>query len=522
LLYLGSQSGDVRLIITNETPPKGPYMTLSHRWSSLKYKKLDSSTMTQLRRAVDVIRLPPVFQDAIKIARHLGIHHLWIDSLCIMQDENNRLDWIKESKMMGRVYASASLNISATSSFDGRGGLLGKSSWASRVPSQIELDFEGLPRKYLLIDGELWEDEVDNGPLNNRGWVFQERYLARRVAHFGESQLAWECRERRALEVFPDGLPPSLGVPNQKHECNVAMAEAPSHSNKLQDVEFAKDWQKLLRDYSGCELTFPRDKLMAIEGIATHIMTARPGDAYLAGVWESSALYDLPWHRDQDDCDLFPLTETYGRAPSWSWASVDGDISFPLADSVLSQVHGCYAEVKGLISHDTAINNDVNTMGTIQVAGTCLPLHIRCSADNDIVGFDLPGFHFSSTDDPLESTIYFECAKVVAQSLSRSGKLLFMPLFSMTQAIYGIVLHKVHGPGEHRRIGAIEISLMANMRGTWSERQERNTLKRRAQLEAVMTLDGSERIAEIWNRPAVMFMLYLEKRKPPLRTINIS
>ncbi|KAI8628517.1 HET-domain-containing protein [Xylariaceae sp. FL1651] len=522
LLYLGSQAGDVRLIITSENPPDGPYITLSHRWTNQKYKKLESSTIAQLQQTVNVIHLPQVFQDTIKIARHLGIHYLWIDSLCIKQDKDNITDWLKESKMMDRIYGFAHLNISATWSVKAGDRLLGKSSWASKLPSQIEIDFEHVSRKYFVIDGSLWDNEVDNGPLNDRGWVFQERYLARRVAHFGESQLAWECREWRALEMFPGGLPQSLGVSATKHECATATTEPTSRSTKLQVSKFAIEWQRLLDDYSGCELEFRRDKLIALEGIARRIMTSRPGDTYLAGLWKSTALYDLPWHRNEYDREQFPIAKTCDRAPSWSWASVDGHIVFPLADDFFPEVHECHADVKGLSGHSRAMSNEVLTTGTIQLEGICLPLSLQWSEDNDIIGFSVPGFQFSTTKGLLKSTIYFECATEVSYALSSSRKLLFMPLFTMTRSIYGIVLQKVYGLSEHRRIGAVHIALMTTTEIALEDRHDRNILERKQQPQIVAHCDAMKKFIEKWSRPALMFILYLKKRKPPFRHVNIS
>lgn len=120
--------------------------------------------------------------------------------------------------------------------------LLGNGSWTAKTPAQVEIYIEGQTRKYFVIDGNLWNDEVEHGPLNNRGWVSQERYLARRIAHFGESQLAWECREWRALEMFPNGLPRWLGVPRAKFEHTIAATERASQSTQAQAVELATVW----------------------------------------------------------------------------------------------------------------------------------------------------------------------------------------------------------------------------------------------------------------------------------------
>lgn len=83
--------------------------------------------MAQLHRRIDILNLPNPFQDAIRIARHLGIHYLWIDSLCIKQDKDDRSDWLEESRKMGQVYSNACLNVSATCSVGGDERLLGQS-----------------------------------------------------------------------------------------------------------------------------------------------------------------------------------------------------------------------------------------------------------------------------------------------------------------------------------------------------------------------------------------------------------
>lgn len=119
LIYIGSHDRDVKLIISEESPPNGPYMSLSHRWGSQVYTKLDSTTITQLQSAIDIGALPQVFQEAIKVARFLGINYMWIDALCIKQDKDDLSDWEVESLKMGKVYSQAILNLSATLSQDG-------------------------------------------------------------------------------------------------------------------------------------------------------------------------------------------------------------------------------------------------------------------------------------------------------------------------------------------------------------------------------------------------------------------
>ncbi|KAK8024958.1 hypothetical protein PG990_002781 [Apiospora arundinis] len=473
--------------------------------------------MEMLQQAVEVESLPYVFQDAITIARRLGIYYLWIDSLCIKQDEDLR-DWEVESESMGRIYASAYLNISATWSVSVGDNLLGKRTCVTKAASPIQIDMGNLTHTYYALDGDLWSDEFDFGPLNYRGWVFQERYLARRVVHFGQSQMAWECKEGRALEMFPDGLPRLLGQ-HPKFECAWATVQLTSQQPAQSEVlEFARDWQNLLENYCRCDFSFPRDKLMALKGISTQIAMNRPGDFYLAGAWKSTVLFDLSWHRHESERKEYPIANTYERAPSWSWASVDGSVQFPLAQEAFSNLIERYAEVEGLAGHGIVIDDKFVTTGTIRLKASCIPLTLQLSEDNDITGFHGAGFRFSTTKGPFRSAIYFECTNEVLFSLSRAGKLLLVPLFSTSHSIYGIIVQKVRGVGEHRRVGAVRITLMA-ITGDLQEPGGNSD---------IMETDLDHRISHMdylsakWSISASIFSHYLMQQKPGSRCINIS
>ncbi|KAK8124052.1 hypothetical protein PG999_003970 [Apiospora kogelbergensis] len=381
----------------------------------------------------------------------------------------------------------------------------------------MEVKLEGLPYTYHVLDGSIWSNEVDSGPLNQRGWVFQERHLARRVLYFGKTQMAWGCKEKRALEMFPTGIPSCSIQPDREFDLMGNMTQATSNITPLGLPGFVKDWQDLLEDYSTCEFSFPRDKLMALEGISTQLAIARPGDSYFAGAWKSTALFDLPWHRHQDDRDEYPATDTSERAPSWSWACVDGAIQFPLAQEVFPRVRECYAQVKTLAGHSVTIGDNVRTVGSIQMEASCLPLRLQLSEQNDIIGFYGPGFRFSTTNGPLQSAIYLECADQVACLLSNAGKLLLIPLFSTVNFIYCIVVWKIRGVSEHRRVGAVNIALME-----LTDEETRGT-RDILQQDIDHPLPGMlpDNLSEKWNLPALRLVLSL-KQKPLFRCVNIS
>lgn len=130
LVDIGTETSDraaVKLVETAKTKPEGPYVTLSHCWG-------DASLVTQLVQdnkaafLAELPSLPPTLEDAIVATKRLGARYIWIDSLCIVQDDKG--DWARESALMASVYRNALCNIAATAAEDSRGGLFHQRSQA--------------------------------------------------------------------------------------------------------------------------------------------------------------------------------------------------------------------------------------------------------------------------------------------------------------------------------------------------------------------------------------------------------
>jgi Heterokaryon incompatibility protein (HET) len=120
-------------------------MTLSHCWGTEGHLTTSTETLAERKAGIRIPDLPPTFRDAVQITRHLGIKYLWIDSLCILQD--NISDWEKESALMGSIYSTSYLNIVATHSGDSRGGCFSKrwvpleSSIVEDIPSKLSMNY---------------------------------------------------------------------------------------------------------------------------------------------------------------------------------------------------------------------------------------------------------------------------------------------------------------------------------------------------------------------------------------------
>ncbi|KAK2009231.1 HET-domain-containing protein [Colletotrichum eremochloae] len=450
LLYISNAGQSARLILTKDTPPLHPYITLSHRWGDLEYDKLTSSNIQDFQTSVDVGRLPKVFQDAIALSWSLGIHYLWIDSLCIKQDPDLS-DWETEALLMQKVYSNSMLNISASR--------LGKEKedkplncpqpWDVSRPTHVIMEIEKQKKPYWLIDGNIWEDEVEDTPLMQRAWVFQERFLAPRVLHFGKRQLAWECNELTALEMFPKGLPSFL-LPQSKSNILSTLTGDESRGDNA-SRNFREAWRFLVGQYSRCELTYGKDKLIAFSGVAK-MLEAYTGNEYIAGTWKNTLIYDLGWYRSGCDSEDFPSASTAYRAPSWSWMSVEGEIFLP---SALDDVAEHFATILSYPPSEDVGSSALRAKGQIELE--CIPLKITSIKwkGDTITEFEVAGI--SIVDDIAESgsQLNLEGSEGEIKSLTHQG-IFMVPLFSTNLAVFSVVVSE-GGSGSYKRVGAAKI-----------------------------------------------------------------
>jgi hypothetical protein len=170
------------------------YLTLSHCWGGKTFTTLRRKNLEAFRDAIPIDELSKTFRDAITVTRNLGYRCLWIDSICIIQGDKE--DWKQKSALMGNIYANTDLNIGAVDSPDGDTGLffnrLKKQIFGWKVNCGVEAGSSKTRSWHCTPKG--WRRSVfDSNVLSSRAWVFQERFLARRMLNFGARELTWEC-----------------------------------------------------------------------------------------------------------------------------------------------------------------------------------------------------------------------------------------------------------------------------------------------------------------------------------------
>jgi hypothetical protein len=304
----GEQTPEVRLYEPGQGET-GIYVALSHCWGKSQMLKTEKGLIDERKRRIPWNIIPKSFQDAITFVRGLGLHYLWIDSLCIVQDDKN--DWEKESAKMASIYKNSLLTIAAAKSIDSTGGCFSVVPLMGRTYEINGTDKEARP--FVIYARPKVSNWVDPAlPLFSRAWCFQERELSTRVVYFQHHELEWQCQTMRGSES-------SLKMSHREVE-KVSGLGSESDPHSMNDI-----WRKRVREYVELDLTYASDRLPALSGLAKHIQLTYGRGRYLAGLWTDSLLEDLMWWVREEHIDRMRRPETW-RAPSWSWASLEGPI----------------------------------------------------------------------------------------------------------------------------------------------------------------------------------------------------
>jgi hypothetical protein len=290
------------------------YIALSYPWGTEEPDIYPTKTSTFNARKAGIlfIELPPLFQDIVRCARELGIEYLWIDRLCIIQDDKE--DWKYQALKMGEVYGNATLTIAVASVTSPKDRILMErdSKWCAH---EIKINYNGVGSmsfRFRRRSHPLSKEGKggDYGVVSRRAWIWQERLLSQRTIFYTPSALKFECHCHSVWEGFGPGV------------------TGRSWSAQLDDIS-PHSWLTLMEEYTLRDIKHASDRLPAIESVMKRIEENK-GWSHNWGVWtwaawDTNALFDcLTWEpRETLGCHM--NEDSY--APTWSWASVEGPIS---------------------------------------------------------------------------------------------------------------------------------------------------------------------------------------------------
>lgn len=283
-----SYHNSVKLVQTHGTT--GAYCALSHCWGPVDRQPIRTlkENIQDHYSGIPLTALPRTFRDAVILTARMGIDYLWIDSLCIQQDDDD--DWRHEAAFMGPLYQQATLVIAAAGSRDPTGGLF----ICERLPKvSMQLPYAGNGSFNLAFRSPSMRPLKDDygGPLQERAWALQEFYLAQRIVLFMEQGVNWRCS---SCECDESGADDDLGL--YEH----------------------LGWFVLLKIYSRKKLTRPSDRMVALQGIVNEERKRRDDTFLSEGMWEKEIPQHLLWYRTS------VLAPGDPALPSWSWGATEG------------------------------------------------------------------------------------------------------------------------------------------------------------------------------------------------------
>ncbi|KAI1869359.1 uncharacterized protein JN550_005989 [Neoarthrinium moseri] len=301
--------------------------------------QLTAKTLEELQSGIVTSSLPSTINDAIHFAHDLGLKYIWVDALCIFQDSTQ--DKELEITRMGSYYGTNTVTLCAASAPGSSNGLRSTEPAPSlyRVPPLVlRCDVGGAGRILLHSSLDLRE------PITGRGWTLQESLLSRRLVIFSH-QLYWCCATANA--ACEGELATLPRVPNRNFGAPASLVPGVYPAQVLRDYPPEVQWYLVVGDFARRRLGVEADKLLAVSAFAGRVHarfracggprddgTARahrsPGAsiAYVAGLLLSRRDLSLVtpqlfWQVARTaDCTR---PKAY-RAPSWSWASVDGEL----------------------------------------------------------------------------------------------------------------------------------------------------------------------------------------------------
>ncbi|KAK5992343.1 hypothetical protein PT974_05747 [Cladobotryum mycophilum] len=308
------------------------YATLSHCWGPRTSKPPLRTLSTNLQSHFEGIPLNDLtlnFRDAVSISFKLGLRYLWIDSLCIIQDDTG--DWEVEAAKMADIYRQSYINLAASAAHDAHGGIIGPSSLhlsKLRVTTVINCDFQHMadPGSALVHDVEIMirpgaVDESSLGlirressPYFSRAWVLQEIALAPRTVYFTTDQMVWQCRHNFESE---DGTWWSV----RNAALNYGLASDYEHESMK--TRYDETWTLWIESYATRQLTFASDAGAAAAGLI-NFHKGLTGYTPMLGLWKETLSTDLQWLLSYDfsvgaQPPPAPATSSF---PTWSWLCV--------------------------------------------------------------------------------------------------------------------------------------------------------------------------------------------------------
>lgn len=336
-LYLIDLENDCITVSSGSTQ----YAALSYVWGGVTASTTTRQNLEILRLPQSltgnssVFEIPQTVRDAMTITKALGIRYLWVDSLCILNDDDKTK--YAHLQAMGSIYAQAYVTIVAAEGLDASHGIRGvnSSSRHHSVTNQL-IDFPSCP---LFANFEPLSDWERNSAWAKRAWTLQEALFSRRLLVFN-GLVHWSCRTEQWREGVQSRVQGATSFSKSYRADQLGLTIAP---RSFPDFAF---WAKLVEDYQKRALTFHSDILNAFAGITRELSLVFPGGFHY-GLPEMFFDIGLLWQSKRKikrrSVNVWNYLDSV-PAPSWSWVGWEGELDFlnwrEFSDHLFSTMEG--------------------------------------------------------------------------------------------------------------------------------------------------------------------------------------
>ncbi|KAL7893347.1 heterokaryon incompatibility domain-containing protein [Trichoderma sp. SZMC 28014] len=300
---------------------KPQFATLSYVWGTRPFLRLTTDVLPAFLQigSLRANNLPLTISDAIIVCENLGIDYIWVDSFCILQDDD--FDKTQIIDKMESIYHESVLTIVAATGTDAHSGIPGVRP-NTRFLEQRVLSVRGMQlvdsvdhNQFRMQTGYQEPEWISSTPWARRAWTFQEALVSRRTLFFTSEQVYWSCRE---------------GLLSEDTTEHFALKKDEYGRRTRLDDEFSPlEYKNIAITFSTRKLTFEADIGRAYLGTQNYLNKKWGGHRFSWGLphgaFGSLLMWEWAFMTDRRPREgTHPMRLTNGSIahvpfPTWSW-----------------------------------------------------------------------------------------------------------------------------------------------------------------------------------------------------------
>ncbi|KAI9925169.1 hypothetical protein ASPWEDRAFT_45893 [Aspergillus wentii DTO 134E9] len=308
-------------------PPDCRYIALSYVWGGVEAPGIEKLENHQL---------PQTIEDAIKVTLEMGIRFLWVDMLCVDQQETHQQ--AQQIAMMDRIYQGATITLVALSGDDADSGLAGVSEKNPRVQQGMEV-IDGA--EFLTVPPTVVQEAVTSR-YARRAWTMQEEVLSHRRLFFMNHQVHFQCNYASFYETVDDTVDPAQYLLNYSAEYDATRAfniqgiRQECSPERCLEIGEALN-RSYLEEYTSRQMTNDINSLDAFKGLQSYLCRNLFSNEFVWGLPLQDFPQSLRWfHHRKSKPRRRP------QFPSWSWAGWEGEAVYSNGLNLSKTIDHCH------------------------------------------------------------------------------------------------------------------------------------------------------------------------------------